>query len=58
MILARGNSTKFGLAKDTLSNAVTGLIIVLIAYMIVSFVIVFLTGGKTIDQIFNFFPHQ
>ncbi len=58
MILARGNPTKFGSAKDTMTHAIEGLIIVLLAYVIVSFAIAFLTGGKTFDQIFNFIPHQ
>lgn len=58
MILARGNSAKFGEAKNIMSTAIQGLIIVLIAYLIVSFVIAFLTGGKTFQEIFNFIPHQ
>lgn len=58
MILSRGNAANFQSARSTMSNAIQGLIIVLMAYLIVSFIIVFLTGGKTFDQIFNFVPHQ
>jgi hypothetical protein len=58
MILARGNSAKFESAKATMSSAIQGLLMVLGAYLIISFAIAFLTGGKTIDQILNFLPHQ
>lgn len=58
MVLARGNPAKFGAAKDTMSHAIQGLIIVLIAYMIVNFTIAALTGGKTLDQFFNFIPKK
>lgn len=56
MVLARGNPAAFEVAKKTMSSAVTGLIIVLLAYLIINFAIAFLTGGKTLDQILNFLP--
>lgn len=56
MVLARGNPAAVEIAKKTMSSAIIGLIIVLIAYLIISFAITFLTGGKTLDQILNFLP--
>ena len=57
MILARGNPSAFEAAKDTMFYAVEGLIIVLLAYLIVNFILFFLSGGqfslKNVPQILN-----
>jgi hypothetical protein len=44
MILARGNPQAIQYAKSTMINAITGLIIVLLAYLIVDYALSFLTG--------------
>ena len=57
MILARGNPQGIQNAKDIMKNAIFGLIIVLLAFMIVNYVVSLLTGTRfsfdTIPQILN-----
>jgi hypothetical protein len=46
MILARGDPKRVQDAKSTMTNAIIGLIMVLLAYLIVNFVFGVFTGGK------------
>jgi hypothetical protein len=46
MIIARGDPKAYATAKSTMTFAVEGLIIVLLAYVIVDYAIVFISGGK------------
>jgi hypothetical protein len=44
MILAAGDPGQIKSAKDTMTNAITGLIIILLSYIIISSVVGYLTG--------------
>ena len=55
MILARGNESEYGKAKETMTKAIEGLIIVLMAYLIVTSVTSYLTG-KSFADLGAFFP--
>ena len=49
MMLARGNDDQYKKAKQTMTNAISGLIIVLLAYLIVSFIVAALSGASLSD---------
>ncbi|MBI4127807.1 MAG: hypothetical protein HY459_01920, partial [Parcubacteria group bacterium] len=46
-VLALGNEQSLGRAKQILTNAITGLVIVLVSYLIVSFIIQKLSPGRS-----------
>jgi hypothetical protein len=58
MILAAGDDGQIKIAKDTFRNAITGLIIVILAYLIVTSVTFYLTGVSFSDLRTKFFNFQ